>query len=365
MPQPPVAQADDAHTLLELETLAHAEVRLPADAHVVGEPVTVARIHYPGLPRAGLLATCRRRDVTYELSLADVVFPAGSAGASLVERYRTWLGLAPIAACGPEVLRAHKVESDDIVVGEPLELVVLACKANALRCRLLGSAREVTLRTAVRDEIPGSIITVTPKKHWTHGRHPYLSGDVSSVRIDAAALGLVPLALHRPDAPSQDGRAVYRLERLVPTSDDTGADLLLGAQERIEARAYARANELLHEALAVEPRCLDAHAWLGELNLSTWPTLALHHFELGVAIASLTVPEDFDGLLPWAIVDNRPFLRCLHGLSRALLRRDRPADAIAALRRLLRLDPTDPLGARETLAGIDAGKTWRELEAEA
>ena len=48
------------------------------------------------------------------------------------------------------------------------------------------------------------------------------------------------------------------------------------------------------------------------------------------AIGSLTVGEDFDGVLPWGFVENRPFLRCLHGLSSALLRCDRREDAAAA-----------------------------------
>jgi hypothetical protein len=365
------SQTDDARALLELEAAARTEVHLPADAHVIGEPVTVTRIRYPGPPRVGLLATCRRGELTYELSLADVVFPTASAGASLVARYRTWLGLAPFVAPGPETARPHKVEVDDIVVGRPVELVVLACKSNALRCRLLGSAREVTLRTAVRDEIPGAIITVTPKKQWTHARHPYLSGDVSSVRIDASVLGLVPLALHREDEPHhgsrgrdavRDGRPVYRMAQIAPASDDACAALLFEAQECIDSRAYAEADELLHKVLAIDLRCLDAHALLGERNLSSWSALALHHFELGVAIGSLTVGEDFDGVLPWGLVENRPFLRCLQGLARALLRRDRREDAAAALRRLVRLDPADHLSARASLAAIEAGKTWREME---
>jgi hypothetical protein len=74
-------QTDDARALMELETAARIEVLLPADAHVIGEPLTVTRIRSPGLPRVGLLATCRRGDLTYELSLADVVFPAASAPA--------------------------------------------------------------------------------------------------------------------------------------------------------------------------------------------------------------------------------------------------------------------------------------------
>ena len=364
------SQTDDAGALTELEAFARAEVVLPADAHVIGEPVTVTEIRYPGFSRPGLLATCKRGDLAYELSLADVVFPAASAGASLVARYRTWLGLAPLVAPGVEVARPHKVEGDDIVVGRPVDLVVLACKSNALRCRLLGSGREVTLRTAVRDEIAGSIITVTPKKQWTHARHPYLSGDVSAVRIDASVLGLVPLALHRADGPhasagldvAGDGRPVYRLAQATPAKDAAPSDLLLEAQDCIDARDYAEADELLHKVLALDLRHLDAHALLGERNLSSWPTLALHHFELGVAIGSLTVGEDFDGVLPWGFVENRPFLRCLHGVSRALLRCERREDAAAALRRLLRLDPADHLASGASLAAIEAGKTWRELE---
>jgi hypothetical protein len=114
--------------------------------------------------------------------------------------------------------------------------------------------------------------------------------------------------------------------------------------------------------LAVDLRCLDAHALLAERNLAHWPALEFHHFELGVAIGSLTVGEDFDGVLPWGLVENRPFLRCLHGLSRALLRRDRREAAAAALRRLLRLDPADHLCARASLAAIESGKPWQELE---
>jgi hypothetical protein len=364
------AQTDDALALVDFEAAARAEVVLPADAHVIGEPVTVTHIRDSGGARAGLLATCKRGDAMYELSLADVVFPAASPGASVVARSRIWLGLPPFDAPTIDAARPHKVEGDDIVVGTSADLLVLACKSNALRCRLLGSTREVTLRTAVRDEIAGSVITVTPRKQWTHARHPYLSGDVTAVRIDASVLGLVPLALHREDAARDtagrdaagSGRPAYRLVPVASSNDDPATELLFEAQDCIDARDYAEADELLHKVLALDLRHLDAHAMLGERNLSNWPTLALHHFELGVAIGSLSVGEDFDGVLPWGLVENRPFLRCLHGLSRALLRCDRSKDAAAALRRLLRLEPSDPLGAGATLAAIEAGKTWRELE---
>ena len=203
-PAPNAEATAEGAELRALETSVLAELTLPVDRHVIGEPVTVMRVRYSGLPRIGLLASCQREVSTYDVSLAEVLFPQGSAGARAVARYRAWLGFRAEIEEGlrGEPARPHKVGNEDIAVGEPIELIVLACKSNALRCRLLGSAREVTLRTAVRNEIPGSIITVTPRKQWTHARHPYLSGDVSSVRIDAAVLGLVPLALIRDDDPT-------------------------------------------------------------------------------------------------------------------------------------------------------------------
>ena len=53
---------------------------------------------------------------------------------------------------------------------------------------------------------------------------------------------------------------MYRLAQVAPASDDPGADLLLEAQDCIDARAYAEADELLHKVLALDLRHLDALA---------------------------------------------------------------------------------------------------------
>jgi hypothetical protein len=114
------SQTDDAGALVDLEASARAEVALPADAHVIGEPVTVTQIRYSGGARAGLLATCKRGDATYELRLADVVFPAASVGASVVVRYRTWLGLAPFVASDVGGVRPRLDPDDALGAGATL-----------------------------------------------------------------------------------------------------------------------------------------------------------------------------------------------------------------------------------------------------
>ena len=176
------AEGDDEQLWALAEAVATG-LALPADAFVVGEPVHVTAVDYEGDPRLGLRATCRRGDERHVVGFADVVFAPRSDGDRLSAAYRTWLGLAPhdvSPGIPTRPRRRHKAELADVGLGRPLDLVVLAVKSNAIRCRMLGTERVITLRTAVR---------------WTHAGHPYLSGRVQSSRLDVRALGLVPLGL--------------------------------------------------------------------------------------------------------------------------------------------------------------------------
>jgi hypothetical protein len=377
--------------LRELEAAARKEVRFPADAFVVDEPVMACAITYAGHPRAGLSLVCARGNRTFTVGLADVFFPAGSEGARFVSRYRAWLGLGEISAhdagmgAGPRT--RHKVATGDITIGEPVELIVLACKSNALRCRLLGSVRELTLRTAVRDEVPGSIITVKPTKQWTHARHAYLAGKVVAMRSDVQALGLVPLVLHdlgewdpeeeywgEEGEPIDDWakpiiargkRPMFEMEQVVPgrSSDDFDADPILNASDLHAAGDPAGAREILMNVLAQDLRCLDAHAHLGNLVFFHRPDEAECHYEMGVSIGALSLGKSFDGVLPWGHIDNRPFLRCLHGLGLCAWRLGDQRAASAIFRKMLWLNPSDNQGARFNLAALEAGRTWEEMEA--
>jgi hypothetical protein len=39
----------------------------------------------------------------------------------------------------------------------------------------------------------------------------------------------------------------------------------------------------------------------------------MRHYQAGFRIGEQSLPRDFDGVLPWGFVDNRPFLMCTHG----------------------------------------------------
>jgi hypothetical protein len=358
----------------------------------VGEPVTAAAIGYSGHPRAGLTLWCVRGQRRFSVGLADVAFPAGTEGARFVSLYRAWLGLGeltePEQVGGPEPPSRAKVAATDLVVGEPTELVVLACKQNAFRCRVLGTSREVTLRTTVRDEVPGAIITLTPTKLWTHARHPYLSGDITRTRFDVVALGLTPLALHEqgqwdPDEEywgdegeprgawakpiiARGKRPMFEMEQIVPGADpeDFDSDPILEASELRKAGDAGGAYDLLMKLLEKDLRCLDAHAHLGNLEFDSRPKQALAHYEVGMMIGAYSIGKDFPGVLPWGLIDNRPFLRCLHGAALSAWRLGDVRATKALFTKMLWLNPSDNQGARFDLAAVEAGKTWEEMEDE-
>ncbi|HEY3352159.1 MAG TPA: cytoplasmic protein [Polyangia bacterium] len=380
------ARGDD-DALRALAGAIAREVKLPADAFVMGEPVEVLAIAYEGTARAGLQATCRRGDERHRVGFAEVVFSPGTDGARFSAAYRTWLGLAPHDA-GPRSparpQKRHKADAADVALSRPLDLVVLAVKSSSLRCRVPGTAREITLRTAVRSEVPGEIITVLPTKQWTHAGHPYLSGKVQSSRLDMPALGLVPLGL-RPEGdwdPAEEywgeegeplpdwakpivargPRPAFEMEQVLPGEDpdDFETDPIIEAVELRAAGDPGAAWDVLMGVLAQDLRCLDAHAHLGNFGFDHQPEQALRHYLLGTSIGALTLGPDFDGVLPWGLIDNRPFLRCLQGVGLCCWRLGDLPEAAKTFTRMLWLNPSDNQGARFNLAGVEADRTWEE-----
>jgi hypothetical protein len=365
------------------------DVPVPADAFVIGEPVEVLVIDYDGNTRRGLIARCRRDNGgEHVVAAPEVSFLDGSVGARYMAAYRRWLGLEPAEPCGSTATRRpkrHKAAAGDIDLGAPVELIVLAPKQQAARCRLLGTERELTLRSSgVWDMVAGEIVTVRARKQWRHAGHPYLSGDVESRRLDVAALGLAPLRLHdeglwdprnvnwgeegepleewaRPIV-ARGPRPSFTMERALPGSDadDPDGNLILEATERVAAGDRSGAEKALTEMLAADLRCLDAHAHLGDFAFDRLPEHAIRHYEVGVRIGELSLGESFDGVLPWGRVDNRPFLRCMRGFGLCLWRLGRVDDAAAVFERMLWLDPGDNQGIRFLLPQVRAGDRWQD-----
>jgi hypothetical protein len=88
--------------------------------------------------------------------------------------------------------------------------------------------------------------------------------------------------------------------------------------------------------------------------------MAIRHYEAGVRIGELSLGPDFDGVLLWGNLNNRPFLRCLHGYGLCLWRLERFDEAAKIFDRMLWLNPPDNQGARFLIDPVREKKEWQD-----
>jgi hypothetical protein len=367
-------------------------VTVPCDGFVVGEPVSVVRFDYDGNSRRGLTARCRRADGSeHVVATADVVLPEAEAGSRYVAAYRQWVGLEPVPAraAPPPRKRQHKATASDVDLTGPIELVVLSVKEKAARCRLLGSERVLTLRaTRLWEVVPAEIVVVQPRRQWSYAGHPYLSGEIASSRLDVPGLRLVPLALRDEGLwdPAEEywgeegepieewaqpiiargPRPAFEMEQVLPGEDpdEPDTDPILESNDLKDSGDLTGARAALMKLCEADLRCLDAHAHLGNLAFDHAPKEAIRHYEAGLRIGELSLGRAFEGVLPWGLVDNRPFLRCMKGFGLCLWRLGRFEEAQATFDRMLWLNPSDNQGVRFLVGDVRARLRWEDQHGE-
>ncbi|PJA15100.1 MAG: hypothetical protein COX65_04610 [Elusimicrobia bacterium CG_4_10_14_0_2_um_filter_56_8] len=283
---------------------------------------------------------------------------------------------------------AERLSAKDIV-----ELVVFAVKGKAIRCRTLDTGEPLTFRPAsgVRSEAEGYILTVRPGKAWSYGRTTYLSGQVLNMRLDIPALKLIPLKLEdeevwdpREEYWGEEGEPVmdcfkpiiaagprpsFEMEQILPGFDpeDPDSDPIGQAVDFYETGEIEKSYTVLQQCLEADWRVLDAHTHLGNWVFGEEPgkwqaEQARRHYAAGVAIGELALGPDFKGVLPWGRINNRPFLRCLHGLGLCFWALGDLQAAGKIFKRMLWLNPGDNQGARFCLLETSAGTSYAESE---
>jgi len=159
-------------------------------------------------------------------------------------------------------------------------------------------------------------------------------------------------------------RPSFEMQQILPgwDPDDPGSDPIGEAVDLAESGKIARAKTLLERLLAKDIRCLDAHETLGTIAFSTNARAALNCYERGVLIGRFTVSEDFKGVLPWAVINDHPFHRCLHGFGLCFWRLQRFEEAETLFNRMLCLNPSENLGVRFVLPKVRARAEWTESD---
>ena len=278
----------------------------------------------------------------------------------------------------------------DIPIGKPIEVVAIAVKTAAIRCKIVSTDQPITFRK-VQNEVEGEILTIMPSKVWRFQKTHYMTGEIKTKRIDIPALNIEPLDLNEmgvwdpkedywgePDDPLNNyfkaiidfgARKSYEMDQIIPFQDpeDIDSDPNLEAADFHGCGNHLEALKIMEKILTTDLRCLDAHAHLGnwEFNRTNEPCKmtvdkARKHYEVGFNIGELSLVKDFNGVLPWGCINNRPYLRCMHGYGLSLWRLGQIEKAKNIFKKMLWLNPIDNQGIRFLSADIDAGKTWYE-----
>ena len=152
------------------------------------------------------------------------------------------------------------------------------------------------------------------------------------------------------------------MEQVLPGADpdDPESDPICGSNDLKDSGDSIAARAILMKLCESDLRCLDAHAHLGNMAFSHRPKEAIRHYQAGVRIAELTLGPTFEGVLPWGLIDNRPFLRCMQGLGLCLWRLGLFDEARALFERMLWLNPSDNQGVRFLLRDLRSRKPWED-----
>jgi len=290
--------------------------RFPFRARVIGVDVAVTSVDFEGDDRRGLVAVCQRERQSHTVSLLDVTPTDGvdRETCRLLDAYRRWSGAAPLPPTGRRPSTKWRYEpfaaSVDIGTGAPLGLTAR------------GDWDPTTEYWGESDEVP----------------HPLL--------IDIVGTG---------------ARPSFEMEQVLPgvDDDDWDSDSIVEATDLHHAGLHRHAIRVLEGLLAIDDRCIDAWSHLGLIAFHTrGPGPAREPFEIGVALGEAALPVGFDGVLPRGYIDNRPFLRSLHGLALCAWRQRRWDEAGTMFTARVWLDPSASLDALVCLDQVRARQRW-------
>ncbi len=274
------------------------------------------------------------------------------------------------------IIEAERPESGSFFMeGDIVDLLVIRPLNRALRCKIISTGEAVTFRKN-RFEVPGDTITIKVSKHWKNRNTSYISGKKIKHEFILSNLNLRPIKIEKygtisrsecllDDEHPERIRDIYKkvftkkeyisygMENIIPGEDydDIDYDPIFESVELKNSGQTEEATNVLLDLLETDYRCIDAYAHLGNIyfpddDTSRFVDFAIPYYEAGVKIGEYFLGPDFDGQLPWGYLDNRPYLRALHGLGLCYMRKGDNKKALDIFEKILKLNHMDNLGAR-------------------
>lgn len=229
--------------------------------------------------------------------------------------------------------------------------------------------------------VEGELLIVSVENTRRSGKHKiFLKGTVVDSTIDIRALDITPLKLHdlgewdpfedygeeaREYFPDYLGKTYrsYEMECIDYNYEDTDFDPVIYAMDLFRNGRGNKAKCELGAFLCKDWRYLDGHNHLGlmEERVGNYEKMR-KHYELSVKIGSLTVNRKLKRpILKWSIIENRPFLRSLHGYGLALAHLGLGHEALQIFEWCYEICPMDNLGVRFLIDGLKQGRDIFEI----
>lgn len=225
-------------------------------------------------------------------------------------------------------------------------------------------------------------LSVNIRKEWSYEKSKYASGEIIEhkfveTNIETEGLVLQEKGVWDPyqDYGKEEADEYYSdyiqegLRNSYAFENYTGygfygpeSDPITDAVEAKESGDDKTAYKILTRLLEEYPECIDALAHLGNMYFDGEYNLEQSHhcYRTAVYIAEKKLPENFDGIILWARLENRPYLRALHGLCLTNWRLKKFSEANSIAKKMLRLNPPDNQGIRFIIDEIKDHKEWHE-----
>ncbi len=283
-------------------------------------------------------------------------------------------------------MKKFQATKDDIQLNEELKLIVIAVYDKYLACRIFDTEILINFKPVRLNIYPTTILTVNPEKFWLFSKTAYVSGKILKKEIDFDALKFIPLKLedcgkwdpekdfyYEEDQPLAKWqkeiiklgiRDSYEFEDSTPlihrkSFDSDPVSLAMDAKNRGD---FEKAIKLLMDSLKEERRYIDAYVHLGTLCFGYNTKRALIYYNIGVNIGNLSLPKNFNGVLAWGFIENRPYLRALYNSGLCYWKMKDFEKALEVFRKILILNPMDNQGARFLIPDIENKITWEEYQ---
>lgn len=122
---------------------------------------------------------------------------------------------------------------------------------------------------------------------------------------------------------------------------------------------------ILTKLLEDYPQCIDALVHIGHIHFDSKYKLeiAYHNYHTAILIAEKKFTSKiYDGIFLWSNLDNRPYLRALHGKCLASWKLENFSEALILAKQLYRMNPPDNLGARFLIEKIENKVKWEDCD---